>query len=52
TNTHAQSFQKAPPRTGGNNRQNNVQDGAKIVGGELYTKLRNHLKAYLEKICE
>ncbi|CAF0783301.1 unnamed protein product [Adineta steineri] len=52
TNTHAQSFQKAPPRTGGNNRQNNVQDGANIVGGELYTKLRNHLKAYLEKICE
>jgi hypothetical protein len=29
-----------------------VQDGANIVGGELYAKLKNHLKSYLEKICE
>ncbi len=43
---------KSTPKTGGNTRQNNVQDGANIVGGEVYTKLKNHLKAYLEKICE
>jgi hypothetical protein len=29
-----------------------VQDGANIMGGEIYTKLKNHLQSYLEKICE
>jgi hypothetical protein len=43
---------KPAPKTSGNNRQTSVQDGANIVGGELYTKLKNHLKSYLEKICE
>jgi len=56
TETKQQGLPKVPvrrvPKTGANNRQNNVQDGANIVGGELYTKLKNHFKAYLEKICE
>ena len=29
-----------------------MADGANIVGGELYARLKNHLKNYLEKICE
>ena len=28
------------------------QDGANIVGGELYNKLKNYLKDYLEDICQ
>jgi hypothetical protein len=57
TNTKAQPTtsrvaMKPTTKTSGNNRQTNVQDGANIVGGELYAKLKNHLKCYLEKICE
>jgi hypothetical protein len=53
TNTQSQGFTaKATPKVGANNRNAAVQDGANIVGGELYTKLKNHLKVYLEKICE
>jgi hypothetical protein len=36
---------------GGLNRSNG-QDGANIVGGELYNKLKNYLKIYLEDICQ
>jgi hypothetical protein len=36
---------------GGLNR-GNAQDGANIVGGELYNKLKNYLKEYLEDICQ
>lgn len=43
---------KSAQKPVGNNRQNNVADGANIVGGELYSKLKTHLKTYLEKICE
>ncbi|CAF1237055.1 unnamed protein product [Rotaria sordida] len=35
-----------------NNEQNTAQNGANIVGGELYIRLKNHLRTYLEKICE
>lgn len=43
---------KPAAKPSGNNRQNNVTDGANIVGGEVYNKVKNHLKVYLEKICE
>ncbi len=36
---------------GGLNR-GNAQDGANIVGGELYNKLKNYLKTYLDDICQ
>ncbi|CAF4837528.1 unnamed protein product [Rotaria sp. Silwood1] len=57
TNTASQAQSSKPPpkstpKPGSNQRQNNVHDGANIVGGELYNKLKNYLKAYLEKICE
>ena len=34
------------------NRAGAGHDGANIVGGELYNNLKDHLKHYLEKICE
>ncbi len=43
---------KTAPKIGRNNRRTNVQDTANIPGGELYAKLKNHLKSYLEKIVE
>ncbi|CAF4101824.1 unnamed protein product [Rotaria magnacalcarata] len=56
TNTNAQgsasrTVPKTTGKTGSNNRVN-VNEGANIVGGALYEKLKNHLKVYLEKICE
>ncbi|CAF4032335.1 unnamed protein product [Rotaria sordida] len=43
-----------PPRQtlGDNQRRNNVHDRTNTIGGELYAKLKNYLKSYLEKICE
>ncbi|CAF1052602.1 unnamed protein product [Adineta ricciae] len=32
--------------------RNSTQQGAHIVGGELYNKLKNYLKNYLEDICQ
>lgn len=57
TNTQSQGnaarSQNSPKvKAGANNRQPNIHDGANIVGGELHARLKNHLKAYLEKICE
>ncbi|CAF1523253.1 unnamed protein product, partial [Rotaria sordida] len=43
---------KPTTKPGSNNRQNNIHDGANIVGGELYTILKNDLKSNLEKICK
>jgi len=31
---------------------NKNTEGAHIVGGELYNKLKNYLKVYLEEICQ
>ncbi|CAF3045733.1 unnamed protein product [Rotaria socialis] len=32
--------------------RSNGQDGANIVGGELYNKLKNYLKDYLKDVCQ
>jgi len=37
---------------GGGLNRGNAQDGANIVGGELYNKLKNYLKIYLDDICQ
>ncbi|CAF2836167.1 unnamed protein product, partial [Rotaria sp. Silwood2] len=39
-------------KVGSNQRQNIVHNGANIIGGDLYAKLKNYLKSYLENICE
>ncbi|CAF2885200.1 unnamed protein product [Rotaria sp. Silwood2] len=53
TNTQPQSFgSEIPRKPTKNNRKNNVHDGANIIGGELYIKLRNYLKIYVEEIFE
>ncbi|CAF0844139.1 unnamed protein product [Adineta steineri] len=36
----------------GSSNRTNPQDGANIVGGELYNKLKYYLKNYLEAICQ
>jgi hypothetical protein len=40
------------PNTKGGLHRANGQDGANIVGGELYNKLKNYLRDYLEDICQ
>ncbi len=45
------SIAPAKGHIGGLNK-GNAQDGANIVGGELYNKLKNYLKEYLEDICQ
>ncbi|CAF4396440.1 unnamed protein product [Rotaria sp. Silwood2] len=53
TNTQPQSFgSEIPRKPTKNNRKNNVHDGANIIGEELYIKLRNYLKIYVEEIFE
>lgn len=32
--------------------RSNGQDGANIVGGELYNKLKSYLQTYLDDICQ
>ncbi|UJR37526.1 hypothetical protein I4U23_030228 [Adineta vaga] len=53
TQHHPTATRSPAPRVpSANNRNNNTNEGANIVGGELYAKLKNHLKNYLEKISE
>ncbi|CAF0885104.1 unnamed protein product [Adineta ricciae] len=49
---HHTNTRPAGRAVNGNSRGSNMADGANIVGGELYARLKNHLKNYLEKICE
>ena len=49
---HHTNTRPAGRAVNGNNRASSMADGANIVGGELYARLKNHLKNYLEKICE
>ncbi|CAF4415805.1 unnamed protein product, partial [Rotaria sp. Silwood2] len=55
--TQAQEYSLKPPiriiqTLVDSNEQNTTQNDAITTGGELYIKLKNHLRTYLEKICQ
>jgi hypothetical protein len=52
TSNSTQTKSTSISHTRGGLSRSSTQDGANIVGGELYNKLKNYLKVYLEEICQ